>query len=91
MTKQQIKDMKKCEELQEQGIDMDCFECSCNCCIAQENVISPDVYKVAYKALTLACEVLKNIDAHDEKIESYKAKGSLIGMFLMDAEKELNT
>lgn len=36
MTKAQIRDAQKCEEFQEQGINMDCLECSCNCCMAQQ-------------------------------------------------------
>lgn len=36
MTKEQVRDMKRCDKLQLQGIDMDCLECSCNCCIAQQ-------------------------------------------------------
>lgn len=35
LTKRQIKDNEKCEEMQEQGKDMDCLGCSCSVCIAQ--------------------------------------------------------
>lgn len=36
MNKMQLKDLQKCEEMEERGKSKDCFECSCNVCIAQE-------------------------------------------------------
>lgn len=33
----QKKDLKECDELQKQGIDMDCTMCTCSVCIAQVN------------------------------------------------------
>lgn len=42
LSKMQIKDSKRCEEMQEHGEDMDCTECSCSVCIVQENT-NPDI------------------------------------------------
>lgn len=36
MTKQQIIDLEKCEEMSNRGEDKDCSSCSCNGCIAQQ-------------------------------------------------------
>ncbi|MGJ0846522.1 hypothetical protein ACR77J_07530 [Tissierella praeacuta] len=36
MNKRQLNDSKKCEEMQEQGLSMECFDCSCSVCLAQE-------------------------------------------------------
>ena len=38
MNKQQTKDAAECDQMQAQGIDKDCFGCSCNVCIAQSNI-----------------------------------------------------
>lgn len=35
LNKQQEKDASECENLQAEGDDMDCTECSCSICIAQ--------------------------------------------------------
>lgn len=34
-TKCQIADSELCERMSEQGDDMDCFDCSCSCCLFQ--------------------------------------------------------
>lgn len=71
MTKQQEIDAAKCEELQEQGIDMECFECSCNCCIAQQ--ATPRMFDD--KDLMLIKEALKE----------YKCKAHMV-MLKTDAD-----
>lgn len=40
LSKRQEADSKKCEEMQEKDQDMDCLSCSCNVCIAQEDIFS---------------------------------------------------
>lgn len=35
-TEGQLKDSKRCEELSEQGEDMNCEFCSCSCCLIQQ-------------------------------------------------------
>lgn len=54
LTKQQEKDSKKCDEMQERDRDMDCLSCSCNVCIAQESVF--DIEELVKQAHANAVE-----------------------------------
>lgn len=55
MNEQQLKDTQKCEEIASQGKDMDCFECSCNVCVAQ----MPDEVETYKRQLLENLEILK--------------------------------
>ena len=39
LSKEQIADRRKCNQLRKEGTDKDCMGCSCNVCIAWENAI----------------------------------------------------
>lgn len=49
LTKQQKEDMEKCEFEAERGNDVECVDCSCSVCIAQEDTFSvKDLIKESY-------------------------------------------
>lgn len=53
-----------------------------------------DNYKVVFKALELACNTIKSADINTNsdfglRVLSHKIEGTLIGFYLMEAEKQL--
>lgn len=70
MTKQQEIDAQRCEELQEQGIDMDCLECSCNCCIAQQ-MFTPDYTELVQKCSDMLFK-MSSMMPEDSFIDGYE-------------------
>lgn len=79
MNPMQIKDAEKCEQMLENGEEMDCMGCSCNVCLAQvlaknyEPVAKAAMplywalgKKDAEEAISILCEELKKLFTRQE-------------------------
>lgn len=79
MNNRQIEDSKKCDEMQEQGEEMDCTECSCSCCIAQEPINFKD-------GLLLAKEIVEKEMKFAIEVNPQMAMGMSQILMLVDKE-----
>lgn len=81
MNNQQKTDRNKCEEMDSKGETMECWECSCSICIAQE----PTDYK---SGLEKARVIIKNEITVAREINSQMAMG--MSQVLTLIKKELD-
>lgn len=79
INKMQQMDSGKCEELQVQGVDMDCIECSCMVCLAQEPT---DLAS----GLKLAMEITKKEMEFYREVNNQMAIGMAHILFLLKQE-----
>lgn len=62
LSRQQIKDSRKCDEMQEQDEDMDCLGCSCSVCIAQVQTDLQSGLKKAKEIVEKEMEFAKKVN-----------------------------
>lgn len=69
LNKIQTQDSNKCDEMQSIGKDKECWDCSCNVCLAQQ----PDYYTQGYnkgfeKALTIIEDVIERTENKSHRL-----------------------
>ncbi len=62
LSKMQEKDCKRCERMMEQGRDMDCGECSCSVCLAQQPTDYASGLKKAKKIIEKEMKFAKTVN-----------------------------
>lgn len=62
LNKQQNLDYKRCEEMQLQGEDMDCLDCSCSVCMVQAPADYTNGLKKAKKLIEKEIEFAKQVN-----------------------------
>lgn len=79
LNRMQLEDSKKCEQLQEEGKDMDCLGCSCNICKAEE----PSYYK---KGLRKSIEIIEKEIEFAREVSHHMVAGMLQIKYLLEKE-----